>query len=307
MAEAEFIDGELTVELRHLILAYPSAINIYATKKSSLIRSIPVANSSVTGACITAYALSAAHPTNLYVATSQGVIHLFHWGEGNKLGRWKLSGQVWALVVSTQSSSEGAQDIVYAIEQSGGKWRLAVHRLRSGSDAPETESKTIYSSSHQITQFRLVRDGQLVVATSGRRIIIGKLCNDSSPSLKSVKYLWRELVTTNSITTLDVRDPLGKPTSMQRVRIESNPGESHEVVIDVLVGHDKGVLNIYPDLLNKLVALEHKNPDEIVKAIAPRRMHWHREAVLSAKWSADGMRSKAFILRATNTDCVLSS
>ncbi|KAI9794075.1 MAG: hypothetical protein M1816_006700 [Peltula sp. TS41687] len=273
-------DPLVTDDEKYLILAYPSALNVYATKSSSLIRSLPITNSNSKDAIIAAYALSPTQPTNLYAATYKGILYLFDWVEGKKLGRWKFGRQVYSLAVSTQNFlSKGPEDVVYARENTGEKWRISAHRLKRGSDADETESKTIYTSKSPITQFKVIRDGKLILASSGYRLIIGELKGDSLRSLNDMEYVWREVDTPGWISSIGVR---------LSENISSKDSGSDDTIIDVVLGHAQGTINVYYDLFNNLVRQERQKEGLTTSHLSPRRMHWHREDVLSVKWSSDG-------------------
>lgn len=223
------------------------------------------------------------------MATLKGILYQFDWAEGRKIGRWQLSTQVWSLAVATRNSSVGLEDVVYAREHSGDKWRISAHRLKSGSDASETESKTIYASSSPITQFKIIRDGKLIFATSGKRLIIGELKSDTPPSLKDMIYVWRELDTPDWISSIDVRESTEGSSALttQRSHIKSRQSGVDDAVVDIVLGHAHGSINVYHDLINNLLRQE-RQIGRTNTQISPRSMHWHREDVLSVKWTPDG-------------------
>ena len=226
------------------------------------------------------------------MATSQEILYLFAWAEGKKLGRWKLGARVWELAIATVRSSEDTTDVVYTREQTGTKWKISAHKLRSGEDASKTESKTILSSSNPITRFKLIRDGKFIVATSGKRLLLGELTSNLSTSLRDLKYVWRELDTPEWITCFDVRESSEDPTLTYNDPIRAKETGGRDSVVDVVLGHTTGVIFVYEDIINKLVRQERQRDDKAVSGIVPRRMHWHREAVHSVKWTSDGMHVK---------------
>ncbi|KAI9822836.1 MAG: hypothetical protein M1826_000364 [Phylliscum demangeonii] len=275
-------DPILSHDERHLILARPSTINVYATNTSSLVRSFAVASSSAATTDVTAYALSSTQPTQLYVGTHQGILHLFDWVEGKKLGRWELGAEIWGLAVCAHGAFETTLDLVYAREQRAGRWEISTHSLRRGEDAMKTMSRTVLSLSSPITLFRLLRDGQVIVAASGKRLLVGHRIGDASVSVKEMKYIWREWNTADHITCIDVRDPTEGRHRRARALQQDPPA------VDVLLGHTNGAIYLFEDVLSKLLRQEGPKTDQRKQEISPRRMHWHREAVRSVKWTLDG-------------------
>jgi NET1-associated nuclear protein 1 (U3 small nucleolar RNA-associated protein 17) len=271
-------------------LAHPSTINVYSIETSSLIRSLPVVSSGSADAQITAFTLCHAKTTYLYTATSLGIVYLFDWREGVKLGRWKPGATVRELAISSDAGdSDGEEDIVYAREQTADKWRISAYKLRSGAAAAKTESKTLISFTHPITHFKLAHGGKAIVTASQQRLLVGATALDPASSLKELKYTWREVVVPAHITCIDVRmDDDGQRAGWKLNKAQSR-SRAAELTFDVVVGDEGGRIYVHEDLLNQLVRQERepKKPQAV-----PRRMHWHREAVSSVKWSRDGMARK---------------
>ena len=282
---------------RLLILAYPSAVSIYSIKASSLVRSLSVTASTSAEAETTAYALSATRPSHLYLANSRGIVYLFDWVQGTKLGRWKLGTKIWDLAVSThRSSSTGSDtvtDVVYTREQKADRWWISAHRLRVEADASRTESKTILSTSSPITHYHVTDGGLLLIAVSGSRLMVGELVGDATASsLKDLKYIWREVTTPAPINALDVRisTRVSPPTNGQSSSLSSSSPRKKisDISVDVLVGDSNGVIFVHQDLHANLVRRERQSNGSIDVRTSVRRMHWHREAVRTVKWSRDG-------------------
>lgn len=246
-----------------------------------MVRSLPVIVAGSADAEITSFALSPTTPEHLYVTTSQGIVYLFNWEDGQKLGRWQLNAHVWGLAVTAQISPDGLLDTVYTREQAKGKkWRISAHKLRSGSEKSKTESKTIYSSSNSILHFRLVQDGRVIVIASGQRLLLGSTDENGIVSIQDMNYTWRQLTTPNSITSFDIR-------TRQKKSSKSSQSSKRVPTIDIAIGQDKGVIYLYTDLLNHLIAKENGKAAADYR-ISSQKMHWHREAVGTVKWSLDG-------------------
>ena len=273
---------------RYLILGYRTAINVYSMENSSLIRSIPVTSSTSADVSLTAYALSRADDSKIYAATSQGIFYLFDRSNGLKLGRWKLGGTVRDLDVSVLDHAGTLVDVVYTREQIGAKWSLSAHILRSEADALKTESKTVLSFSNSISHFKILREGKIVIAASDQRLLVGVSTATLAGSLKDLKYVWREVVTPEKITCIDVR--LAAEDSMRpqsKRRSSSKQKDQPEDFVDVVTGHADGILLLHADIVRHLV---HQVPRNGLEATppAPRKLHWHRKGVHCVKWSRDG-------------------
>ncbi len=258
-------------------------------ENSSLVRSIAVTTSNSPETSITAYVLSQTDKSKLYAATSSGILYLFDWSNGLKLGRWKLAATVWGLVVASKEQAGALLDIVYTREQTKNKWMISAHILRREADASRTESRTILSSPSRITDFKVVNGGRVVVAASEQRLLVGVSEGDFTSSLKDLKYVWREVVTPAHITTLDVRVPSEEFTLDWRISSRTHSQKSSDMVVDVVVGHVHGVVFLHTDIVRDLARQEQAKKGSAGGRRPLRKMHWHRTAVHSVKWSLDGM------------------
>lgn len=194
------------------------------------------------------------------------------------------------LVVARRDSSASSLDVVYTGEETEHKSRISAHLLRTEADASKTESKTVLSSSNSITQFKFVEDGKIIVAASRHRLMVGVTEGDQGDSLKDFRCIWRELVSPTPITCLDVRVSSENPITATRARPkQSKRSGGRDSVVDVVTGDTGGILLVHENLLQNLKRQE-AQPDNTALARAPlRRMHWHREAIHTVKWSLDGM------------------
>ena len=205
---------------------------------------------------------------------------------GKRLGRWTLSSRVDGLAVGCHRTSNQLVDIVYTREQKANKWRISAHKLRGGNEASKTESKTIYQSDKQITSFKCVLDGRVIVATSEQHLLVG-LSETPTTTLRDTKYVWREIRAPDWIACLDVQHAnqdhgasAGKKKSKQTGASVPN--------LDVVIGDVKGAIFVYEDLLNRLIDREKGTSNYAPSLLTPRRLHWHRELVSSISWSLDG-------------------
>lgn len=265
---------------KHLLLATLKTFQVYSTDTSLLARSLSVGG---TGFVVTAYALSSAKPSQVYVADSAGLITLWDWTTGEKVGRWDIGATVRNMAVVTQPGGE--DDLVYCHE-TGEKDIINVHALRTKEQASETELKRVLKSTAPIQAIQVLLQGKYIIVATGNTITFGKRLKISKTALQDFHYVWRELQFSESITTFDTyfRPPTDKGKKSQ---------QDLRDVLDLAVGDDKGVILLFEDILAGFAAVEksqkgNKDKADSADNLRPKRLHWHRDAVGAVKWSLDG-------------------
>ncbi|KAI9841074.1 MAG: hypothetical protein M1838_003784 [Thelocarpon superellum] len=283
-----FIDASpvFSLDERFLLLAQASAVHVYAIQTSSLARTLALPAAASADSAITDHALSRTNPHHLYACTLDGIVHKWDWVAGTKLGRWQLASKVVGIVIGTVRSGQTETDVVYAREQDGSKWCISAHKLTSGADASQTESKTIRRSEQPITALKALVGGRILVAASGERLLVGTSPEGVASPLRETKVLWREIRTSDWITSLDVQLS-GRVLDAPSTKRKPVALELEDPVIDVIVGHFKGPIFVYEDLLHRWIGAE-RDREGFAQLLEPRKHHWHREAVRSLCWSLDG-------------------
>jgi NET1-associated nuclear protein 1 (U3 small nucleolar RNA-associated protein 17) len=184
------------------------------------------------------------------------------------------------MVTSSRGLEESNCDLVYIVDRKHGEpWLLSAHRLAGVDDAANTDIATLLKYEEPISSIKVLERGRVIVATSGVQLIIGYCKNPSTPELKDLFYTWRIVECPEWIAGFDVRT---------RHRMVQNQAEKKGMVseaVDVAIGGLKGSIHIYEDLLNQLIRRERRK--ESID-ITSRRLHWHRNSVLTIKWSLDG-------------------
>ena len=271
-------DPVFSSDEKHVILANARALQVYANDTSSLERALPMRSGYVS-----TYALSAANQSHVYTANAAGLITLWDWTEGKTVGRWDIGTNVRSITVVADPASN--TDLVYSHEM-GSSHIVNVHALRTRQE--ETELKEIFKTKSPITGMRILAEGKLVVIAHQKSIVIGKRTKSASAALRDVKYVWREFQMSRRITSFDayVR---GAGDSVHGDKGSAASGDH----IDLAVGDQDGVVWLFEDILASLIKVEkaHKDAsktDTSQELLRPKRLHWHREAVASVKWSRDG-------------------
>lgn len=268
-------DPVFTSDEKHLILANAGALQVYAADTSSLARTLQVRSGS-----ISTYALSANNPNHVYTANAAGLITLWDWTEGTIVGRWDIGTNVHHLTVVSDPKSH--LDLVYSHE-TGNSHIVNVHALRTRQQPGQTELKQILKTKSPITGMQVLLEGKIVVISLEKSVMIGKRSKTSSAALQDFRYIWREFQLSKHVSAFDAY--MQTPE-----QAEKDSGET----LDLAVGDRDGVIWLFEDILASFARIE-KGKKEGPKAetshemLRPKRLHWHREAVASVKFSRDGM------------------
>ncbi len=273
-------DPVFSADETFIILGTQKALEIYVAETSLLAYKLPVSGSGE----VTAYALSATDPNRVYVAESTGLITLWDWTQRQKIGRWDIGATVRNMTVITHSD----EDLVYCHEP-GKSHIINVHALRTGAQAATTELKPILKTSSSIVDIQVLLQGKFVVVACGDSLMVGKRQKQSKTAVQDFEYVWRELKFAQRITTFNayVRDPAELTGKVAKSAHEQRD------LIDIAIGDVSGVILLFEDILASFAAIESVEKGGKVKAdnaesLRPKKLHWHRDAVGSVKWSLDG-------------------
>lgn len=241
---------------------------------------------------ISGFALSKVNPSQLYVSTSSGLIVLWDWLEGRELGRWDLDSHVHGLAVC--ASQESSRDTVYTLEtrqvpDRGTHRVITAHTLQNGFEAAQTEHVTVLETRTSLRSFQVLLEGKVIIAASRDVLVIANMDKPGDKSLRESAYTWRELKCTEPITCFDAMAVIRDSKKTKKLQQKSHTLPSDQS-LNVVVGGARGMIFVYEDLLNSLVQSERGNkPTELTADLKPRILHWHRQAVGTARWSLDGM------------------
>jgi NET1-associated nuclear protein 1 (U3 small nucleolar RNA-associated protein 17) len=274
-------DPVFSLDETYLILANPKALQIYFTATSLLASVLPVGPTGF----VTAYALSSTKATQVYVADSTGLITLWDWIDGKKIGRWDIGATVRNMAVVTQPGSD--EDLVYCHE-TGDKHIVNVHALRTKAQATKTELKRVLKTSSAITHLQVLLQGKYVIIATADTITVGKRLKASRTAVQEFEYVWRELKFSKRVTTCNTYFRQSEASDKGK-----KTAEEQRDTLDLAVGDEGGVIFLFEDILASFATLEsiqkgNKNRTDSADSLRPKRLHWHREAVGSVKWSLDG-------------------
>lgn len=234
---------------------------------------------------IVAYSLSQTNPNMIWVGCSDGAVYHIDWTTGTGTDQfWTTSSMGLTHMTATAVAFGGKKrDVVYTTEpKRDGGFRITAHELTPpGSETP-TVAKTIYTSTQPIHILKAAKSGGVVVAASENRVLMGNLRGEDFETVEKMKYEFRVFESTDFISSIDVRVTERQQTSKDKKKTKAEKFG----IVDVVIGNVKGSIFVHSDLLHKLSSAEHKG--KAVADLTPRKMHWHRKAVETVKWSLDG-------------------
>ncbi|KAI4115272.1 MAG: hypothetical protein LQ345_004105 [Seirophora villosa] len=273
------LDPVFSYNEEHLLVADQSSVNVYSTATSLLIRKLRLGHS----ARLSAFAFSSTDPSHLYVATESGIIQLWHWLDGQKIHFWNTKCHIHALTTSKIVDNDQSSNTVYTVNhKETGSWSISAHRLGTTEDELNNDAVTLRISKEPISALKIVGDGRVIVATSGVVLTIGISDHSMDSTLSDRSYTWRDVECPDWISCVDVRIVATEDTSKK----SKGTNEKQVPRVDIVVGGLKGPIHVYDDLLRRLMRSE-KVSDKGTE-LTSRKKHWHRNAVLSVKWSRDG-------------------
>jgi len=266
---------------KYLILANIKSLQIYSTETSLLANILPVGGKGV----LTAYALSSSKANLVYVADSDGLITLWDWVDGTKIGRWDIGAPVRNMAVVTRPGSD--EDLVYCHEGDNSEV-VNVHALRTKSQDAKTELKRVLKASSTICGIQVLLQGKYVVLSTKNSVLVGKRVKPTQTAVQDFEYIWREFTFSKHVTTFNAYHR-ARETSAKAKKASQDQRD----VLDIAVGEESGVVFLFEDILTTFAAIEttsngkKKNTDN-AESLRPKRYHWHRDAVGAVKWSLDG-------------------
>lgn len=261
-AGGTFIDHDpiLTPDEQFLILATTKDIQVYATKTSLLVRTIPAAGNS----SIVTFSQLPNKPQHIVVGFENGTIKKFDWTSGQRVWTKKLDNHIVS-VTPTSSNDEGDSFLVVLKLEDG---QTAITSLTVDYNGEQTGLRPMLSKNTLTGRVCFSAELGIAVVCTQNAILIGRLENDGS----NASLLWEEISVLDKIVCFDARI-----TTIQKKGAKSKKAPEYPVVT-VATGLKTGEIHIYSDILNK---------KSDTKSLNPQRLHWHRVAPRTMKFSPD--------------------
>ncbi|PGH16573.1 hypothetical protein AJ79_01679 [Helicocarpus griseus UAMH5409] len=270
------IDTIVTPDEKHFILFSNTSARIFSVATSSSVRTLEIRQDMKR---ITSCKPSAVDADHLYMSTLTGSILKWNWVTGEQVETWDAARRTFAIDVCAVSKSQDSpdEDIVFTMSGAGsGKTEVSMHvKGETGS----WESRVIREISTPVNELKVAADGKVIIVIADERLFVGYTAKLRLDSLDTIKYTWLEVRLPISVTCSDVRERA----------LPAQPSKSSaptSKIVDLVLGERGGAILIYHDILNSLLRSENKS--ETGSDLVTNRLHWHRSAVKTVKWSRDG-------------------
>ncbi|KAL8692499.1 MAG: hypothetical protein Q9218_002502 [Villophora microphyllina] len=200
---------------------------------------------------ITTFTLSSTNPNMLYKATGDGWIYLWDWREGRHLSKWNVHSRI----------QHRLQSLALAQLADSEATRELMYTIDGQTGTP-WEIKA-----HRLDTGPETQSSEIVTLRKSQEPITG---------FKVLQH-GRVIIATSGMVE---EETISKTKRSGKI--------SQNYRMDTVIGGLQGSLHIYDDLLNKLVRMESNTEKPATNDLTSRQKHWHRNAVLSVKWSHDG-------------------
>lgn len=173
------------------------------------------------------------------------------------------------MAVASFTDGHEPKDIVYTSEPSENGHRITAHDLAAPGASSETVSKTIYTHKQALLNLKVTTTGSVLVATSGPTVVVGKIRELNGAKTNKIKYDIRVFDSAEDICSIDLKIP---------------DTATSQAALDLVVGDVKGSIFAHVDVIGSLFV----SGKVITSLRKPRKLHWHRRAVHTVKYSQDG-------------------
>lgn len=257
--------------VRYIFLAAGSAVHIYSTVTSLLVRTLHVdSNQNIIG-----YRLCPTEQDYLYAFTSTGSIRTWEWTTGKQISHWDMCHAIISIDIGFGASDSMDYTFYCLCERKDGKREIRTFSMRG----EKPSESVILETSTRVYQLRVSQQSQTIIAYGGHHLLLGVANAPYHDDTERMQYTWRETTLPVTITCLDVR---------QGTRNEPQDKKSGHPIekLDLVVGEAGGAILIYQNVLG--LFLTHEGNRDGSNGSAVRRLHWHRGSVNALRWSRDG-------------------
>ncbi|PKY00668.1 WD domain protein [Aspergillus campestris IBT 28561] len=267
------LDPIFTADENYLFLGLETSIHLYSISTARVVRSFQPAP----GQTIVGCRISPGKGDYLYIFTSTGAVNKWDWQSGRQVSHWETNRKTLSIEVFFDQNEDDTQfQLLCLCERNDGKRAITAVDLRDG----KSQEKLIFETSIRISHIRCAGQSRAIIAYHDNHLLLGTMDLDEASPTTS-QYTWRELTLPVKITSMDIRS---KVSSSQPKAGTSNRSR-HWETLDLALGEANGSILVYHDVLN---SLNKEGALEGGKGMAPRKLHWHREAVCATRWSKDG-------------------
>ncbi|KAL2824726.1 hypothetical protein BDW59DRAFT_172669 [Aspergillus cavernicola] len=264
------LDPIVTLDEQYLFLGLETAVHVYSVATSCLFRVLEI----TPGDSIVGYQLSPQNQERLHIFTLSGSVSEWDWPSNKQLAHWNTHQKTISadlIYDESRSDANGAHLVLFSLREcKNGKKELAVTPL----DSEEPQSTVVLKTNIKLDDFKIVGNGQAVVAYGGAHVFFGTSCSTQASEFS--RYAWKEVKLAIKITCVDVKQDGPLIQHHQHALGTKKVSE-----FDLALGGADGSILVYHNALGFFEIGGDNKP-------APRRLHWHRDSVRAVRWSKDG-------------------
>lgn len=259
-----------------------TAVHVFSLSTSRLIRVLETKKRHH----VTSYKLSRCDPSHLYISTHSGNISKWDWSSGRRIRSWETSNHTFDLDIGLHEVGDSPRDIVLSLHKHGNGQRaisLTIPDHNSGSR--HLDGNVVLETTSSIEAVRSAENGRVLVVRAGGKLLIGTTTSQPDDrGFASADYTWREISLPSIATCFDIRERNQISSSTPRPPLTG----AQSSIVDIVVGESQGSVLIYSDILNTLDRIEDARENDTKEGLVSSRLHWHRNAVKTVRWSVDG-------------------
>jgi NET1-associated nuclear protein 1 (U3 small nucleolar RNA-associated protein 17) len=245
-----------------VLLATRRGLHMYSIATSLLVRTIEPEIASP----VIDFKLSVLDPRVAYIVHSNGHLSLWNWQEGIQLSSMHFGGSLGPIALNADADTRREQ--LYLMLVKGPQSHQLVSMQVSHVKSQKTpDFAVIRTFEVEVEGLRVFENGQVIFAVFKDSVSVGIARTENKQS--ESKHSWTSLSFLEGISAFDIRQ--------EHVAAPKDSGTG--AVYRFAIGSKLGPVYLYEDLMHTITG---------GKDLKPRRMHWHRRAVGSIKWSLDG-------------------
>ncbi|KAK4967613.1 NET1-associated nuclear protein 1 [Elasticomyces elasticus] len=271
------VDPVFTTDEKYIFGANKREVTIWSTIDSLLHQSIPASENST----VVSFAVARSREDTVFIASADGSVASWNWVEGRETGRYPTLGHHILVLDSATLGSHDTSEVLYALKRKARSQITVLQPEREGHNQAQT--KDILDTRKALHSMSVLKDGMYILAIAHDSIFIGTLTDPKHVSYDTLAYTWIEIKVAEPTTCFDTR------LTRRGGQMKRKGDAGNHDRLDLVIGNQQGQLYLYEDVLNALSGDKLAADDvAIVEAPPTRILHWHREAVSTAKWSRDG-------------------
>lgn len=209
------------------------------------------------------------------------------------MGHWQLNSRISSIIAI--ADRDETDDVIYTLRKTN-RCLIERHTPGKGKEQEELKSQRLLDVARPLQMIQILAMGNVILAVYSGGLYIGEMLKQGSTSAEDLIYTWREVSCVEPVTCFHARYRPNEPTvpaKKEKKKKKERKASKRDVTgaLDVAIGGVRGTIIILRDFLAKLKAEEMGSNGLPVSSdlLAPRILHWHREAVGSLKWSRDGV------------------